>query len=908
MSSRRDPLPPIADQHLSSSHEAEMASLKTRVAQLERELAAQKWMTEAIKTMAFSTAATVGQEFLQTLLRQVCAVLKVRYVFVTEWLPGRTDRLRTVAGWCGDRAAEPIEYELSDTPCQQVFRDGEAFFPFGVQQLFPQDKFLAALSIESYMGVLLLDRAGRMTGHLCVMDVRPFQFNDNQGKTILRMFAARVAAEVERHRVETALREREERFRTLYDNNPSMYFTLSPDGTILSVNSFGAAQLGYQTEELIDRSVLAVFDPDDHQTVLTQLKQCASNPDRTFAWEIAKVRRDGTRLWVHERARAILDTAGALTVLIVCEDVTELRRTTQLLSTLVRESPLPIVSLDPDARITSWNPAATRLFGWSEQEVLGRELPYVQTGEEAAADALWLKGTHGEIVGPIELRRQRKDGTMLDLLLWPVFVHEEPEKPAIAIGFYVDQSDLRRTEEAWIESETRLNFLLAHSPTMLYTASASGNFDITFVSGNITNRLGYEPHEFTIVPRFWVDRIHPDDAPGTLANLSRLFEQNCLTQEYRFLNKQGEYRWIHDDLVLIRGPEGHPIEILGSWIDITERNRTEEALRTSEADLHRFVAGAPVGLVILGEDKRVICANKALCDLTGYTEQEMIGSTYDLYTHPDDLPANLVLTDEFYRGVRSEYAYEKRYIRKSGEIIWVSVKATRAELPGHRGPLLLAAVQDITEQKLAAEEREQLSRDLHDNILQSLYAVGMQLEAGKLAMGRSPKKSKAHMTQAIDHLNHLMLEVRHYITLLTQRTAPKPDFGQSLRLLVASLAAAGQVTPDLQIQEPVLTRISSAQGEQLLNIAREALSNSMRHAQAAHRSIRLSGTNRAIRLVIHDDGVGFSVTGRGSSGHGLTNMLARAKKIGARLTLSSAPGKGTCVTVKVPVEKGAVDA
>ncbi|TKS59374.1 MAG: hypothetical protein EWM72_02386 [Nitrospira sp.] len=532
MSRPLDAIPAITNEHISPSHEAELAVLRTHVAQLEQESAEQKkWMDDAIKVLAFCTGSATGQGFLQALVRQLSTTLNVRYVFVTEWVPGRTDRIRIVAGWYGDRAADLIEYELLDTPCQKVFQDGEAFFPHRVQQLFPQDKYLAEHKIESYMGVSLINSSGRPTGHLCVMDVRPFLFDSSQGSAIIRVFAARAAAEL-------------------------------------------------------------------------------------------------------------------------------------------------------------------------------------------------------------------------------------------------------------------------------------------------------------------------------------------------------------------------------------ERLRAEETLRDSEARLHRFVAEAPVGLVILDEDKRALCANKALCELTGYSEQEMIGNSYALYTHPDDLAANLILTDEFYRGVRSEYSYEKRYIRKSGEIIWVLMKATRVELPGHSGPLLLAAIQDITEQKLATEEREKLSQDLHDNILQSLYAVGMQLEAGKLVMGKSPRNSRAYLTQAIDQLNHLMLDVRQFITLLTQRTSAKPDFGQALRHLVASLSATSQAAPELEINDPVLSLITPTQGEQLLNIARESLSNSMRHAQATHRSVWLDHKGNTIQLVICDDGVGFAARRHRHRGHGLANMAARAKTIRARFTLDSAPGKGTCITVEVPVEKG----
>jgi len=201
------------------------------------------------------------------------------------------------------------------------------------------------------------------------------------------------------------------------------------------------------------------------------------------------------------------------------------------------------------------------------------------------------------------------------------------------------------------------------------------------------------------------------------------------------------------------------------------------------------------------------------------------------------------------------------------------------------------------------EEREQLSRDLHDNILQTLYAVGMQLEAGKLSMGKSPRRSKIHMTQAVDQLNNLMLDVRRFIAVLTQRTTTELDFGQALRRLIASMSGAGQSTPELDIINPVLSFITPKLGEHLLNIAREALSNSTRHAQASRRWVRLSLVDNAIHLVVGDNGVGFSAKRKRRLGQGLGNMAARAKQIAATFTLKSAPGEGTSLTVDIPLKK-----
>jgi signal transduction histidine kinase len=117
------------------------------------------------------------------------------------------------------------------------------------------------------------------------------------------------------------------------------------------------------------------------------------------------------------------------------------------------------------------------------------------------------------------------------------------------------------------------------------------------------------------------------------------------------------------------------------------------------------------------------------------------------------------------------------------------------------------------------------------------------------------------------------------------------------------MSSASQAPPELEIANPVLSFITPALGEQLLNIVREALSNSTRHAQASHRWIRLSLTENAIQLIIGDNGVGFSTVRKRRAGHGLRNMAARAKLISAIFTLKSAPGKGTRVIVDIPLRK-----
>jgi PAS domain S-box-containing protein len=158
------------------------------------------------------------------------------------------------------------------------------------------------------------------------MDQKPLSLNA-QDQSLLKIFAARAGAELERTRAQGALLESEERYRTLYEDNPSMYFTVDQDGTIISVNQFGAQQLGYSVEELMGQSVIGVFLEDDRPLAQEHFNACLQNPMKLFNWELRKQKKDGNVLWVREVARTIKSKDEEAVVLIVCEDITEQKLT-----------------------------------------------------------------------------------------------------------------------------------------------------------------------------------------------------------------------------------------------------------------------------------------------------------------------------------------------------------------------------------------------------------------------------------------------------------------------------------------------------------------------------------------------------------------------------------------------------
>ncbi len=127
---------------------------------------------------------------------------------------------------------------------------------------------------------------------------------------------------IQQREIEKARLESEERYRSLYEDSPSMYFTLNPDGQILSVNQFGAYQLGYTVQELIGKPVSILFLEEDQLEVAKGLSECLSGPPGLRHWEFQKVRKDGSRIWVQESCRRVKDHDNQDVFLIVCHNVT----------------------------------------------------------------------------------------------------------------------------------------------------------------------------------------------------------------------------------------------------------------------------------------------------------------------------------------------------------------------------------------------------------------------------------------------------------------------------------------------------------------------------------------------------------------------------------------------------------
>jgi signal transduction histidine kinase len=217
----------------------------------------------------------------------------------------------------------------------------------------------------------------------------------------------------------------------------------------------------------------------------------------------------------------------------------------------------------------------------------------------------------------------------------------------------------------------------------------------------------------------------------------------------------------------------------------------------------------------------------------------------------------------------------------------------------HAGIAIVNAQLHAQARRLAVvEERDRIGRDLHDSIIQSLYAVSLSLEDVPELVRDAPDVADRRVDRAIDDLNHVIRDIRSFIHGLRPEALGGADLGASLAALAEEYRHNTLVEAELLLDRAADPGFDPDGNAQLLQIAREAMSNAARHSQARHVRMELRREAGLAVLEISDDGVGFDRNAISDPGHhGLPNMRARAEAIGGRLTIDSRPGVGTRVAV-----------
>jgi two-component system sensor histidine kinase/response regulator len=238
--------------------------------------------------------------------------------------------------------------------------------------------------------------------------------------------------------------------------------------------------------------------------------------------------------------------------------------------TLFTGMPNPIAVVDHAGRFAAVNPAFVSLFGYTEPEARGGKVAdlIVPGHLREAATRMHDRVKAGETV-TTETERRRKDGALVNVRvsLMPTQVDGHPA----ALVLYTDITALRA-------AQARFEQVVASSTAVIYATRIDGDtFTPTYVSENLTRLTGHNPDD-ALDPSWWYDHVHADDRDRVLGELPSLLTSGELVTEYRFRPAKGPYRWIHDEARLVRDAAGLPQEIVGAWLDITDRRQSEQAM------------------------------------------------------------------------------------------------------------------------------------------------------------------------------------------------------------------------------------------------------------------------------------------------------------------------------------------
>ena len=200
------------------------------------------------------------------------------------------------------------------------------------------------------------------------------------------------------------------------------------------------------------------------------------------------------------------------------------------------------------------------------------------------------------------------------------------------------------------------------------------------------------------------------------------------------------------------------------------------------------------------------------------------------------------------------------------------------------------------------EERERIGMDLHDGIIQSIYAVGLSLELGRMEVQENVSEAEGHIVSAIQGLDNIIRDIRSYIMDLQPARIQDGPLALALEQLVREFRANTLVQVNLDVASDIEDGLADNCRLALFHITQEALANVAKHAHASTVALKLDRLHNWVVLSIEDDGAGFESDNIGGiPGHGLSNMALRTHSLGGDLTVTSAPGEGTSVQAVIPL-------
>ena len=352
----------------------------------------------ALRTIVEGTATATGTEFFYALVRELALALNVRHAFVCELLGSRT-RVRPLAFWFNGQFVDNTEFDLDGTPCEIVIRGETVYYTHKVYEMFPRHPELKEIGIESYFGVPLVSESGKeMMGHLAVFHDQPM-VKEFRGMTLLRIFAARARAELERKRAEQALRNSEERLSSILSSALDAIITIDAEQRITLFNPAAEKIFRCSAQQMLGQSFIPLLSKRFGNLLkgyCLAVQPATVNSQQLWAPEGLTARRYDGEEFLVEATLSPLEMGGQHFYTVILRDVTERWHSEETLKHLQLENLYlqeEIKTRQSSGNIIGDSPAMQDVFGQVEQ-VAGADATVLLTGETGTGKSVIARAIH----------------------------------------------------------------------------------------------------------------------------------------------------------------------------------------------------------------------------------------------------------------------------------------------------------------------------------------------------------------------------------------------------------------------------------------------------------------------------------------------------------------------------------
>lgn len=411
-----------------------------------------------------------------------------------------------------------------------------------------------------------------------------------------------------------------------------------------------------------------------------------------------------------------------------------LRQSEERFRKVFEEAPVGVVLVGPDLHLVRANESFCRTVGYSEEELSGLTFADITHSEDVDLDGeLAGRLFSGEISGyQVEKRCLTRSGEVIWVNLKATVSRDEEGRCSHGLAIVEDVTGRKQADEALRESERQLAEAqrLAGIGSWQWDVAA----DLVTWSEELQRICGVEQGRFEASSEGVIRLVHPEDAPV----LRQAVERTCRTGEsfqfeHRIIRPDGSTRLLHARGEVVLAPDGRPIRMFGTGQDITVARQAEAALREANERFRLAFENGPIGKALVAPDGRWLRVNRALCDILGHSEEELLSRNLRDLTHPDDLPGDAVDLDPVLDGEVPSYSIEKQYLHPAGNVVWVNLSVSLVRDDEGVPLYFIAQIEDCSERRRAADalrESEERYRLLVENAKD--YAIFMLDSEGRV--------------------------------------------------------------------------------------------------------------------------------------------------------------------------------